>query len=191
MNGHSVYTSITKINGFLEIPKCGIKIYSMFFINSFYFFDMSILSKTPKKLPLNIILIGTSLLAIPAAFGTYALIEDPFLTDFKVENFTGKELFLISICGFLLFAGYILTAVFQKHSRIFWFCSAIYNLCISTFYVLVAIYGLFFADKFTSGNIIVWIFSPAVLLPFWTIFVTISSFYYFKFVLQATKTKLP
>lgn len=152
---------------------------------------MNTQTETAKKSPLIITLIGTSLLAIPAAFGTFALIENPSSGSLNFENFISKALLLISICGFILFAGYILTAIFQRHSKVFWLCSAIYNFCISGFYVLITIYGLFFSDKSTSGAVISFIFSPVVFLPFWTIFVTISSFYYFKFALRMPKTKLP
>ena len=147
--------------------------------------------ETARNSPLIIILIGTSLLAIPAALGTFALFDTSSPASINVENFLGTALFTISICGFFLFAGYIFTAIFRQHNRIFWLCSAIYNFCISAFYVVAFIYGLSLYDNFSPGDILVFISNPIVLLPFWTIFVTISSFYYFKFARSSVKSDLP
>lgn len=151
---------------------------------------MNTKTETAKKLPLIIILIGTSLLAIPAALGTFALIEDSS-TGLYAENFLGNALFLISICGFILFAGYILTAIFQKHSKIFWLCSAVYNFCISAFYGFFIIFVMSDSANLSLREVAFSILNPIFLLSFWTIFVTISSFYYFKFALRTPKTKLP
>lgn len=130
----------------------------------------------PKTYPLIIILIGTSILAVPAAVGTYALVADSSFGTPK--DAFGSWLFWISVMGFLLFAGYILTAVFKKHTALLWLPSLLYNFALSCAYVYMFLQGFggmplyaLFYSALTSG---------AVLLPLWTIYVTGASFYYLR-----------
>ena len=143
----------------------------------------------PKKYPLNIILIGTTILAVPAAFGTFALLDNS--SSGTPDGYIAEILLLTSIIGFLLFAGYILTAIFQKHTSILWFCSTLYNLA------LCCAYAAIFFGLYTQSGISFPIFcynvltSGSWLLPAWTTFVTGASAYYLKHVLRPTKINLP
>jgi hypothetical protein len=129
-----------------------------------------------KMLPLILILIGTALLAIPAAVGTVALLDTSSSQYPGVRNTSGQFLFCISIVGFMLFAGYILTAIFRRHNRIFWFCSMIYNLALSCCYVYV--FGLSAGyNPFEAIKLFCFAFPASLILP-WTIFVAVASGYY-------------
>jgi hypothetical protein len=144
----------------------------------------------PKKYPLIIILIGTSILAVPAALGTFALFDNS--TFGASNNNLSWTLILISVTGFLLFAGYILTAIFNRHYSLLWFCSFLYNLGLSGCYIFYMFWAYAqspfmslpksFYHTLTSG---VW------LLPAWTLFVTAASFYYLKHSLFPKKIDLP
>ncbi len=134
----------------------------------------------PNNIPLIVLLIGTTILAIPAVFGTFALLETSSGPGISLNDFPGKILFLISIGGFLLFAGYILTACFRRHSSIFWFFSMFYNFALGGCYWYLIFKSLLDSPK----NFNVDIFGIILLLvPLWTVFVSISSAYYFKFAL--------
>ena len=132
----------------------------------------------PNKLPLVLILCGTTLLAFPAAFGTLALF-DTGSSGIGINELPGQILFCISLGGFALFAGYILTAIFQRYSGIFWFCSLVYNFGLSACYLY-----FLFGDLTDAPN------NPILFILLWTIFVTIASGYYFKFALRPGKMKL-
>jgi len=158
---------------------------------------MENLTAQPKKLPIILILIGTTILAFPAAYGTFALFDtSSSLTGgggnsiFAKDSF-GKLLFFVSAAGFALFAGYILTAIFRRHSRIFWFFSTVYNFILSGCY-LYFLLAEFFYKATVNFNIIFEIMTnPVLLLPLWTIFVTVSSAYYFRFCFSSKKSVLP
>jgi hypothetical protein len=146
---------------------------------------MENLNTSPRKFPLIIILIGTTLLAIPATYGTFALF-DTSANGVNVKEFFGKVLLVISIGGFALFAGYILTAIFRRHSKIFWLCSALYNFGLSCCYVYIFLGEFSGVSDFSVANLI----NLYWLLPLWTIFVTFSSVYYLKYFLQPNKLNL-
>ncbi len=144
---------------------------------------MKNLNHPPKNLPLILILIGTTILAFPAAFGTIALF-DTSPSGINVEDSSGQILFCISVGGFGLYAGYILTAIFRRHSSVFWFCSMLYNFGLSCGYIYI-----FFAELKTSParaaeTIFNALSNPYFLILFWTIFVTIASGYYFRFAVR-------
>ncbi len=145
---------------------------------------MKNLNHPPKNLPLILILIGTTLLAIPAAIGTIALLDTSSSSFAGVKDLPGQILFCISVGGFGLYAGYILTAIFRRHSSVFWFCSMLYNFGLSCGYIYI-----FFAELKTSParaaeTIFNALSNPYFLILFWTIFVTIASGYYFRFAVR-------
>ena len=148
------------------------------------------LTVEPRKYPLILILIGTTILAIPAALGTLVLFDDSSFGG-SPKGAGGELLIYISIAGFVLFAGYILTAIFKKHSSLLWLGSTLYNLAVSFGYFYLG-YELFKTDNapiLTHLKII--LTSGMWLLPSWTIFVTIASGYYLKHALLPKKTILP
>lgn len=143
----------------------------------------------PKRLPLTIILIGTTLLAIPAAFGTFALFDTSLHAP--GDNVWISILFWVSISGFVLFAGYILTAVFRRYNSIFWLYSLIYNLGLSCCYIYFFIAAASSTSLASSQSLFNFWENPLLLLPLWTIFVAAASGYYFKFSLLLKKSDLP
>lgn len=156
---------------------------SVSLLENFYQTAMNNLEPAPKKTPLILILIGTTLLAIPAAFGTLALF-DTSSVGIGVDEPSGQILFCISLSGFALHAGYILTTVFKRHNAVFWLCSAIYNFGLSCCYQYFFLAELNSSLIFGAADIFsVWL-NPAFLISLWTIFVTIASGYYFNFAVR-------
>ncbi len=150
---------------------------------------MENLKTPPKKLPLILILIGTTILAFPAAIGTVALF-DTSSTFTGVKDLSGQILFCISVGGFGLFAGYILTAIFQRHSSIFWFCSMFYNFGLSCCYIYIFLTELTASPARLNETIFNAWRNPFFLILLWTIFVTIASGYYFRFAIRPKKLNL-
>lgn len=146
-------------------------------------------STEPKRLPLTLILIGTTLLAIPAAFGTIALFDTS--SPGASGDFPVNILLWVSISGFVLFAGYILTAVFRRHNSIFWLCSLIYNLGLSCCYIYFFIAEAASTSDPLNQSLFNFWENPLLLLPLWTIFVAAASGYYFKFAMLPKKPELP
>ncbi len=150
---------------------------------------MKNLESQPRKLFLVLILIGTSILAIPAAIGTFALFDNSPMSA-NIKEYPRTFLLCLSIGGFLLFTGYILTAIFRRYYSIFWLISMIYNVGLSCCYIF-----LFLADAEISPASIYDAFYDAVakmyiLFPAWTMFVAVASGYYFKFALRPRKADL-
>lgn len=150
---------------------------------------MKNLESQPRKLFLVLILIGTSIFAVPAAFGTVALFDNS-PGGVGVEDSSGMFLLCLSISGFLLFAGYILTAIFRRYYSVFWLFSMIYNIGLSCCYVY-----FFLGDVQVSPGSIYDAFYDSVvnlyvLFPVWTMFVAVGSGYYFKFALRPRKADL-
>ena len=139
----------------------------------------------PNNTSLILILIGTTILAIPALPGTFALLDTSSSYGINLNDFSGKILFLISISGFLLFAGYILTAIFRWHSRIFWSFSMLYNLALSSCYWYLIFTTFSGSLKNFNGDLSEGLF---LLVPIWTVFVTVASGYYLKFSLLNNKS---
>ena len=143
----------------------------------------------PRKFPLILILIGTTLLAIPAALGTFALFDTS--TSSGISHKDAPFLLWISFAGFFLYASYILMAIFRRHFAVLWFLSMLYNFGLSCVYLYGAAW--FYVDSKMS----IFAFFYAVLstgiglLPLWTIFVTAASGYYLKHSLLPKKTILP
>lgn len=165
-------------------------------IETFSFLVMENRQTKPRKFPLILILIGTTILAIPAAFGTAVLLDFSATNSVNVEDASGKFLFCLSLAGFALFAGYILTAIFRRHNCVFWLCSGLYNFallgCYSYFLLAEAQLSPDFFGKALLGVLENPLsFFSFLLLPLWLIFVTVSSAYYFKFALRAKKIELP
>lgn len=150
----------------------------------------------PRKFPLILILIGTTILAVPAAFGTFVLLDQSRTTSLNIADSSGKTLFCISIVGFALFAGYILTAIFRRHSRVFWLCSALYNFALLSCYLYFLLAEAQISPVFFGKAIRGILENPVsffsfLLLPVWLIFVTVSSIYYFNFSRRSIKSVLP
>lgn len=150
---------------------------------------MENLEASPKKLPLILILIGTTILAFPAAVGTIALFDE-FSPGVGTMNSSGQILFCISVGGFLLFAGYILTALLRRHNCVFWFCSMLYNFGLSGCYVYLFVTVLPDSNINLSEILFDDLINPYLLVPLWTIFVTIASGYYFRFAISHQKLSL-
>jgi hypothetical protein len=146
---------------------------------------MTNLQKQPNNIPLILILIGTTFLAFPAALGTFALF-DTSGSGIHVSETPGLALFGISIAGFLLYAGYILTSLCRRHSSLFWFFSMLYNLALSGVYWYL-IFLEFLANP--KGLVMNATESTVLLVPLWTSFVTIASGYYCLFPLFRQKTE--
>ena len=149
--------------------------------------NMENLQLAPKRLPLIIILIGTTLLAFPAAFGTLALFESSSSSGPGMNDWAGQTLFCISVGGFGLFAGYILTAIFNRHYSIFWLSSTLYNFGLSCCYGYSLLAELTGSPIHLIDNLFNAWKNPVFLILFWTIFVTIASGYYFKFSVSPKK----
>ena len=133
----------------------------------------------PNPLPLNIILIGTSILVLPAVYITFLMSGESDGKHADSLNLLSGAILGVTIFGFILFGGYILTAVYRRHSRVFWFFSMIFNLILSAGYGLVFLaaggsMSLKLSAADTTGKLI-------MLLPFWTLFVAIASGYYFTY----------
>jgi len=140
----------------------------------------------PRKIFLTSILIGTTILAIPASIGLYFLFDASSGLDLKAEDSAWLLLLLIPVGGFLLYAGYILTAVFHRHSSIFWCLSMVYNFLLSCTYWLAMMNG--FGNS--PGQFLSSLHeSPILLLPLWTSFVTYASGYYCFYPLSDKQSK--
>jgi hypothetical protein len=133
------------------------------------------LADKPRLFPLVLILIGTTILALPAAYGTFILLADTFSSS--RSNWSLNFLILIPLAGFMLFAGYILTAIRQNHKVILWLGSMLYNLGLS---------GAYAYFIFGDGNLSIFAF-----LPVWTLFVAGVSAYYLKHSLRPKQIILP
>jgi hypothetical protein len=147
---------------------------------------MTNLNDQPNRIPLILILIGTTILAIPGAFGTYILAGASPGDGFIFDNVIVKVLLTVAIAGFVLFAGYIQSAVSRSYNSTFWLCSMIYNLGLSVVYWAFLFYALFsspqsFLDDAKSSLIL--------LVPAWTVFVTGASGYYYRFALSVKKSE--
>lgn len=140
----------------------------------------------PRKIFLTLILIGTTLLAIPTAIGLYFLHNETSGLKLKTEDSARLLLLLIPVGGFLLYAGYILTAVFRRHNSIFWCLSMVYNLLLSCAYWFVLVFG----DGGSLPKSGLSLFeNPILLLPIWTSFVTYASAYYCFYPLSDKQSK--
>lgn len=139
---------------------------------------MNNLQKQPSSLPLIIILIGTTILAVPAIIINYLFIEAANSKSSDAGNALTAALLCVTVFGFILFAGYILTAVFRRHNPVLWFFSMIFNLILCACYSLaLSGSGEGLSPKFAGA-------SPETLisvLPFWTFFVMLASGYYLFF----------
>jgi FtsH-binding integral membrane protein len=144
----------------------------------------------PRKLHLILILIGTSILAIPAALGTYALLDMSSNSQWDADKSLSKALVAISILGFALFSGYILTAIFNRYNPALWLSSMIYNAALSLCY-LGFIGSSVAAESFSFQAVYGFLTSGAWLLPVWTIYVTVASGYYLKHSFRPNKNILP
>ncbi len=150
---------------------------------------MKNLESRPRKLFLVLILIGTSILAVPGAFGTAALFDTSPI-GVSVRDYPGKFLLCLSISGFLLFAGYILTAIFRHYYSVFWLFSMMYNVglsCCCVYFLLgdVQVSPTSLYDAFYDATVNLYFLFPA-----WTMFVAVGSGYYFKFALRPRKADL-
>jgi hypothetical protein len=143
----------------------------------------------PRKLHLILILIGTSLLAVPAVFGTFALLDTSAMGP-DADQPIGKALLAISITGFVLFSGYILTAIFNHYNPILWLLSLLYNGALSVCYVGFLGWALL-ASMFSPEAIFGLLTGGSWILPMWTIYVTIASGYYLKHSFCRNKNILP
>jgi hypothetical protein len=186
LNGLPFSRSITKQSDFIEIWNKNIFAVSL---NEVSFEIIMTKSTEPKRLPLTIILIGTTLLAIPAAFGTIALFDTS--SPGTSKDVPVNILFWVSISGFVLFSGYILTAVFRQYSCIFWLCSLIYNLGLSCCYIYFFIAEAASTSVPVNQSLFNFWRNPLLVLPLWTIFVAAASGYYLKFALLPKKSNLP
>jgi hypothetical protein len=147
------------------------------------------LQTAPRKIHLILILIGTSLLALPAALGTFALL-DTSASGLSANEPIGKYLLAISIAGFAIFSGYILTAIFNRYNPVLWLLSLLYNGALSLCYLGFIGWALV-ESMFAPEGIITFLFSGSWLLPMWTIYVTIASGYYLKHSFRRNKNILP
>lgn len=147
----------------------------------------------PKKLHLILILIGTTILAAPAALGTFALLDPTGGSQIDTEHILARSLLAISITGFVLFAGYILTAIFRHYNPVLWLLSLLYNGALSLCYLGFIGWGLvaMVADGLSMHAVYGFLTSGAWLLPTWTIYVTYASGYYLKHSLRPNKNILP
>ena len=147
------------------------------------------LTVQPRKFPLILILIGTTLLAIPAALGTFALFDTS--SSNGINHSDAPFLLWISLAGFFLYASYILMAIFRRHFAVVWFFSTLYNLGLSCVYLYGAAW-IYVESKMSIFAFLYAALSSGIgLLPLWTIFVTIASGYYLKHSLLPNKTILP
>lgn len=144
----------------------------------------------PSKLPLFFILAGTTLLAAPAALGTFALLDPTGSYNLDTEHTLSRSLLAISITGFVLFSGYILTAIFNHYNPVLWLLSLVYNAALSLCYLGFIGWGLMAAFN-SSDDIFDFLFAGAWLLPVWTIYMTIASGYYLKHSFRRNKNILP
>ena len=147
---------------------------------------------TSRKLPLILILIGTAILSIPGAVGTFLLLDAVgFSFGFTGEQLYGKLVLLIAVAGFALFGGYISAYRRERHNSLFWLCSAFYNFGLTAFMFYFLLYDFIASPAATARHFAQTINEPFWLLPVWTIFVTIASLYYCKFARRAAKDFLP
>lgn len=139
----------------------------------------------PNLLPLNLILLGSCLLAIPGAGGGLFLFATAFDSISKIGSGTDTSNFLMMllpvpvIIGFLLLGGYIWTAVKKRFVKWFWILSGSFNLILTLLsggFVVKMFYENF---KTLSTNDLPKIIF--LLFPLWTLFVAIFSFKYAMF----------
>ncbi len=166
MNGYSVFVSISIFRGLSKTYR-----------NKFHFPTKCCIlllmnQKQPNLLPLYLITLGSGLLAIPGALGTYFLI---FATiDSFTKKFDSRVLLLpFAVIGYFLLFGYVWIALSKEFVKWFWLISMVFNLLITLaigFFILTSIYRFFFSlDSLHS------LIGFYLLFPIWTIFVTIAS----------------
>ena len=143
----------------------------------------------PKIFPLVIILIANAYYAFPIGLTVFLCIED-FLSvkpKYAVEPFY----FWSFIIFFLLLAGYIYTAISQKHTIVLWLTSMLYHVGWSIFHI--TFFFAFYVEGFQSfpDYLHKVLSSGDWMAPCWAIFMTASSAYYLRHVLSTRKINLP
>jgi hypothetical protein len=143
------------------------------------------LNYQPNLLPLILITIGSTLLAVPGAFGSMFLFM--FAAEgVKSANPASLLIPLPAVIGFGLLFGYYWTLVKKRHIGWFWMVSLIFNGLISKLCLLGVAYALYESGFKSPGE------SLFALFPLWTLFVAFASGYYFKHRDGATsKIRLP
>jgi hypothetical protein len=144
------------------------------------------LKTQPNTVPLILMIIGTCLLAIPSALGTWVLLLDDSSGNPGVRGNERMFLLILSLAGFGLLLGYFLTLIFRRYIFIFWLCSGLYNLaltCLSGYFVAIEvlpeIHG-HYAD-------LLWF----LLFIGWLFFMTLASGYYTLRTISPRAQKLP
>lgn len=142
--------------------------------------------KKPNFVPLVLIVVLTSLLAIPSAIGTFVLF-DKNSGGASFDNATTNQLIVVSLAGFALLFGYYATALTKKFSAVFWICSFLYNLVLGVVYVYFLAMSV--SDVLKYSNF------PEILFPFlftsWIWFVAAASLYYARCARQSKTQKMP
>lgn len=125
--------------------------------------------------PLIVILVGTTLLAIPSSFVTFLLFIDPGGSPRFLNESMSSYLIALSLTGFGLYFGYILTAFSGRHNFWFWTISALYNLVIASCSSVALLSTMFTERFFISESTLFWLVFTGYLF-----FVTWASIQYAK-----------
>ncbi len=136
----------------------------------------------PNKIPLIVITIVSTLLAIPGGYGSIFLLDIGF--DFAKDfSIFGLLVVLPPIIGFSLLYGYYWTLFHQRITKWFWIVSFLFNLMItiSSIIFLVSI-----SDKKITP-----IGSLIFLFPLWTAFVVYVSYCFIYHERLLIPTNLP
>lgn len=88
----------------------------------------------PSLIPLVLMIIGSSLLAVPAVMLILAFFDLSNLKEF--EKSATNVVLIICLCGFALLFGYIFTVFTRRFGLIFWSFSTLYNLGLTVIYTL-------------------------------------------------------
>ena len=125
----------------------------------------------PTLIPLILIVIGTTLLAIPSSYGTLLLLIDQLSFQHGIGSVAKSPEYLAcsaaSVFGFLLLFGYYWTLFTKRHFVLFWAASAVFNLMIALIVLIFAFEPLLSIEL-----------QPLFLFPVWVLFVAASSIYY-------------
>lgn len=139
----------------------------------------------PNIVPLIVMTIGTTLMAVPGLIGTLMLI-DTNTGAAPRENFA-NVLLAISLAGFVLYFGYILTLIFRRYNFLFWLFSALYNAGLTAAYLYFIGIAANNASSYPdlTGVVMVLLFMA------WMVFMTGSSGYYAFRAIRPKSIKLP
>ena len=141
---------------------------------------MENLPSQPTPIPLIIIAIINSLLAVIGTYALWALKTRILNHHYADLQSRSRKIMIMGIAGFAFHIGYLLTLVTGSHWAVFWLLSALYNTIYLKYYTITIFKHLKVSRKPNPFNKIHYgeLFITAIFLG-WSLFVATVSAYYF------------